>query len=225
MVLWPRYELRHLWQWWKEVQTNTTGHKAWQKAEQFVLQFCLLQTVWNWRFLVNFNLGADLSQKNQKQQKFLLFLVFGLWRGNVNFQIQIFCPWRLHKFRLVPSRSNLGCANLSLQLQRRKGEKMDLIFAVFCCFFLRQWFQSWMQNWWPHVANHDILRCSGPIIMKIWPVVVELHPCGQSGEKFGLSCWSRFHVAFASCETLAVSRRSVRFGGSPSPSPWHQHEA
>ena len=41
----------------------------------------------------------------------------------------------MSKFRFVTSRSNLGCANLSLQLKRQKGEKMDLIFAVFCCFF------------------------------------------------------------------------------------------
>ena len=31
------------------------------KVEQFVLQFCLLQTVWNWRFLVNFNFACVMS--------------------------------------------------------------------------------------------------------------------------------------------------------------------
>ena len=65
------------------------------------------------------------------RKKNWLFLVFFPWRGSAKFQIQFFWPWRMSKFCLESSRSNLGCLNLSLQFQRQKGEKMHLIFCWF----------------------------------------------------------------------------------------------
>ena len=58
------------------------------------------------------------------------------WRGGAKFQIQIFCPWRMSKFKLEPSKPNLGCSHLSLQFQKQKRWKNPFGFSGFSVFWV-----------------------------------------------------------------------------------------
>ena len=77
---------------------------------------------------------SEKPKSRKKAEKLFCFLVFGLWRGGAKFQIQIFCPWRMSKFKLEPSKPNLGCLHLSLQFQKQKRWKNAPDFSVFSVF-------------------------------------------------------------------------------------------